>query len=121
MADDEEETTSRPLTLGRRVGLVERDVRSHARSIGEIVKAVEHYDTRFRALEEWKTAQQLSAAREDERDTYLTERLARIELSIADIKSGWMKAFWIVAATVIPAAVLGVALALVFGTKLIPG
>ena len=132
MSDDEPvDLGSRRLTIGQRVGLVERDLRAHSRSITEIVQSQRSLDLRLGELEEWKVTREIAAAREDERDKSLGERLGRIESSIADGLSGlkkdissirgfgW-KIFWIAATPVVTAIVVLIAIGIIYGVKLAP-
>ena len=71
-------------------------------------------------LARWKLEKLLEEAREDERSKAMGERLSRIEKSITDLSGGITKALWIGAVPLIGAVVLGIALVVTFGTKLIP-
>lgn len=132
MSDEEPGSGSnRRLTIGQRVGLVERDLRAHSRSITEIVQDQRKLETRISEIEEWKVTKEIAAAREDERDKSLYERLGRIELGIEhsftslrkDIGAirnfGW-KIFWIAATPVVTAIVILIAIGLLYGAKLAP-
>lgn len=119
-SDDQEQLGNKRLTLGRRLALVERDVRSHARSLSELVRIQHEHATEVGDLARWKLEKLLEEAREDERAKALNDRLTRIENSIKDLTGGITKALWIGAVPLIGAMVLGLALVVVFGTKLIP-
>ena len=115
------------LTIRERVGLLERDSRSHARSLTEIVNVVGELSVDMKKLEEWQMTRLLAEAREEERDKALYGRLDRIDTSINgtkdDIKAMrgvWTRILWIAAGVIIPAALLGIALVMVYGVKL-PG
>lgn len=132
MSDDEErDYSSGKNTISQRVGLVERDTRAHSRSITEIVQNSRILEGRISALEEWKVTRDIAAAREDERDKSLYDRLGRIETSVAsgisslkkDISAirgfGW-RVFWIAATPVVTAIIILVAIGLLYGAKLAP-
>jgi hypothetical protein len=105
-----------------RLSLVERDVRGHARSIGEIVKSVASLSDDVKKLGEWQMTRLVAEAREEERDKALYGRLDRIDASVNgtkdDIKAMrgvWTRILWIAAGVVVPAIIVGVAGLLVFG------
>lgn len=117
--------------LETRVALVERDVRAHARSITSLVENDQRQEIAIQGLEDWKMNRLLVEAREEERDKSLYGRLERIEASIASgiaavssevkgIKGNFSRAFWIAMGTLIPAVILGAALVIVFGVRMIP-
>lgn len=112
----EEEGRNERLTMSQRVGLLERDVRSHARSITEIVHNQRGQATEIATLSGWKMDQVIQQAVREERDKNLLERIGRIEESIqkgfAGVQGFGWRIFWIVMGTVIPAAVVAVAIIL---------
>lgn len=142
MDDAEEGGSPRKLTQSQRVGLLERDVRAHSRTLTEIITTLQHVGEQIEGLKEWQVTRQIAEAREDERDKSLYDRLTRIEQSIetgiasvsteesksiasvnaevGKIKGFGSRIFWIAMGTLIPAVVLGVAIMLVFGIKIIP-
>ena len=67
------------LTVARRVALLERDSRSQARSLTEIVKVVAEQGLDLKKLGEWQMTRLLAEAREEERDKALYTRLDQIE------------------------------------------
>ena len=134
MSEEEEalDLHSRPLTQAKRVLLMERDVRSHARSLGELVTNDAKLERRVSALEEWKMQRQIAEAREDERDIALGARLTRIEQSIEHgvaglehqirgIKNFGWRIFWIAAVPAVGGLVIVVALGIVYAPKLAGG
>jgi hypothetical protein len=107
-----------------RLTLNERDIRSHARSIGEIVKTVASLGDDVKKLGEWQMTRLVAEAREEERDKALYGRLDRIDASVngtkEDIKAMrgvWTRILWIAAGVLVPAVILGVAAVLVFGLE----
>lgn len=120
--DDQDELGRGGLTIERRVDLLERDSGRHARSITALVQAQAAHGKEIDALGEWRMSRLLAEAREEERQKSLLDRLERIDASIlgtkGDIKSMrdvWTRILWIVAGVVIPAAIAGIALVLVYG------
>lgn len=110
--------------MQERATLLERDVRSHARSIGEIVKVVGSLGDDVKKLGEWQMTRLVAEAREEERDKALYGRLDRIDASVNgtkdDIKAMrgvWTRILWIAAGVLVPAVILGVAAVLVFGVQ----
>jgi hypothetical protein len=110
---------------------MERDVRAHSRSITKLVENDQQQADSIKDLEEWKLNRLLVEAREEERDKSLYGRLERIEESISSgiqgvskevqaIKGNFSRAFWIAMGTLIPAVILGAALVIVFGVRMIP-
>lgn len=128
---DEEEEPRHGLTVAQRIGLAERDLRAHSRSLTEIVNSHRGLEGRISKVEEWQVSKQIAEAREDERDKALYDRLGRIEESIregiagVELKVGKItgfgsRIFWIAMGTVIPAIVLVTALTIVWGVRLTP-
>jgi hypothetical protein len=109
------------LTVARRVALLERDSRSHARSLTEIVKVVAEQGLDLKKLGEWQMTRLLAEAREEERDKALYTRLDQIDGSIRTMQSVWTRILWIAAGVIVPGAIIGVALVLVYGVKLAAG
>ena len=96
-----------------RLGLVERDTRELAKSVGALTQEIA-------GLKDWRTSMNLTAAREDERDKSLYRRLDEIEESVEavqtearaglkEIKSAAARVQWIVIS-----AVIGVVITFVF-------
>lgn len=133
--EDEEEvgTETSPeekIDLKHRIRLLERDTRSHSRSITKLTEHWEMLGTRTGGLEEWQMERRLAEVREEERSKALNERLERMEKAfvdgvaevtgnLAEIRGFGAKVFWIVMGTVIPALVLGVALVIIFGAQIV--
>lgn len=118
------------LSLGRRIELLERDVLSHASSLGQIATQVNTLGLNLSELIEWRVDKRVSEAREEERDKALELRLKQMEdnfskgfaelsSQVKEIKGFGTRVFWLVVATVIPAMVLGVAVLIVLGPQLV--
>lgn len=130
-ADDDEErhpTRVDKRSTVERLSLVERDVRSHARSIGEIVDHVQSLGIDVKKLGEWQMTRLVAEAREEERDKALYGRLDRIDASVNGTKDDiqamrgvWTRILWIAAGVLVPAVILGVAGVLVFGVRGVAG
>lgn len=125
----QEDGTEKPLTTARRIELAERDLRSHARSLSEIIRVQTEQHAELHELREWRVTRMMAEVREDERDKALSDRLSRMEEGIRSgidsvkkdvqsIRSAGYRVFWIAMGTIVPAAIIGVALVLVFGVKL---
>lgn len=120
MTDEpEEEPSLRRLTLSRRVALLERDSRSHARSLTEIVKVVGAHSDEIKELGDWKMGRLLAEVREEEREKALLSRLDQIDASIKNMREVWTRILWIAAGVIVPAAIVGLALVLVYGVNLL--
>jgi len=119
--DDEGDGPVENLSVEKRLGLVERDVRSHARSITEIINTLNGHGSKIEKLDAWQMTRLLAEVREEERDKALYGRLDLIDESIRSMRGVWTRIMWIAAGTVVPAVVAGVALLLVFGANLVFG
>jgi hypothetical protein len=115
--DDDDIHDGKRLTMGERVRLLERDARSHARSLTEIVKAIAAHDIDLKKLEEWRMTRLIAEAHEEERDKALYGRLDRIDESIKAMRGVWSRIVWIAAGTVIPAVLAGLAVIVVQAMK----
>lgn len=120
MDEEDERDRELPAKLGLtgRVGLLERDSRSHARSLTEIVKVVANQGDDLKKLAAWQLTRLVAEAHEEERDKALYGRLDGIDASIKAMRGAGTRALWIVAGVVIPAVILGIAIVLVLGAKL---
>lgn len=130
-ASDEEEMPVKGVTLGHRVGLVERDLRSHSRSITVIIDNYAGLHARLTALEEFKLERLVTEAREDERDKALDGRLTRMERSIEEglkavhvqvqgMRAVWQKVLIGASIPVLAAMMLGAAWLITVGAKIPP-
>jgi hypothetical protein len=106
---DEQEPPFRGGDLETRLGLIERDSRSHARSLTEISTRYAGLEHRVDELTTWRMNEMLAAAREEERDKALMDRLNRIDTNISDLKAGPNRLLWLVISNAMPAIVFGVA------------
>lgn len=117
---DEEDLGENRRTLSHRVRLLERDVRNHSHTLTSLVEHQSNTSKHLRELEEFRMERLLAAAREDERDKSLGDRLTRIEASIDvgldaltkqinAIKAVGVKLGWIIIGAVVPGVLLGVA------------
>lgn len=111
-----------------RLGLLERDSRSHARSITNIANTFKGYSGKISELLEWKMEQTIRDVRDEERNKALDVRLSSIEKAISEgfrtagdeiknIKGFGMRLFWIAAGVGVPTALAGLALVLIFGAR----
>lgn len=76
-----------------RMSNVERDVRDHAKTLSSMLETL-------RTLEQERIERKIVAAREEERDKALNERLTTIETAIKGIQGVGNKLVWIAATAV---------------------
>ncbi len=128
--DVEQEPPFRGGDIETRIGLIERDSRSHARSLTEIATRYAGMEHRVNELADWKMNEMLAAARSEEREKALMERLNRIDINItelktstdrniAEMKSGPNKLLWLAVQAAMPAIVIGVAAMIARGSGLL--
>lgn len=117
--DEEEEPMPKDVTLAQRLSLVERDARGHARALTNLTLRYGDYEQRLSVIEAWRQDRMIDDARADERDKALYGRLDRIEAGLGKMNNGISRALWIVAGTVIPAALVAIAIVLVIGAGLV--
>lgn len=92
-------------SLERRVDLLERDSRNHARSLTEIVNVVGAQGNDLKKLGEWQMTRLLAEVREEERDKALYTRLDSLDTAIKGMREGWTKILWTIGGAVIVALV----------------
>lgn len=82
------------MTEHDRLGLAERDLRDHAKSLSVLVIEVGKLDIRLTALEKAEMARVIQDAREEERDKALNKRLDSIDENIKKIIGDRSKVLW---------------------------
>lgn len=99
MSDEESEDDD----LGRsthstehRLGLLERDARSHARSLTEIIGTMRTFADDLKLLREWQMNRLVAEAREEERDKALYRRLDELSAAIKSMRDRDGRVLWII-------------------------
>jgi chromosome segregation ATPase len=87
----------------KRLDIVERDLRDHAKSFTAITEQVHNWQQRVIALETVIRKMEIAEARAEERELRLNERLKNIDADLEAIRGVGTKLLWIVAGGVVTA------------------